>query len=71
MIVYDDLEQSEKIKVNDKGITLNKHQNPEELYQMLVGYRTGTCLPRRSTESRHFAARSITSCMAFANRKIQ
>lgn len=41
MIVYDDLEQSEKIKVYDKGITVNNQQNPEKLYQMLVGYRTG------------------------------
>lgn len=44
MIVYDDLEQSEKIKVYDKGITLNNHQDPEKLYQMLVGYRTGDML---------------------------
>lgn len=44
MIVYDDLEQSEKIKVYDKGITLNNHQNPEKLYQVLVGYRTGDML---------------------------
>ncbi len=44
MIVYDDLEQSEKIKVYDKGITLNNQQNPEKLYQMLVGYRTGDML---------------------------
>ncbi len=39
MIVYDDLEPSEKIKVYDKGITLNN--NPERVYQMLVGYRAG------------------------------
>lgn len=44
MIVYDDIEQSEKIKLYDKGITLNNHQNPEKLYQMLVGYRTGDML---------------------------
>ncbi len=46
MIVYDDLDQSEKIKVYDKGITLN-NQNPEKLYQMLVGYRTGDMLAPR------------------------
>ena len=39
MIVYNDLEPSEKIKVYDKGITLNN--NPESIYQMLIGYRTG------------------------------
>jgi predicted dehydrogenase len=43
MIVYDDLEQSEKIKIYDKGITLNT-QNPEKVYQTLVGYRTGDML---------------------------
>jgi predicted dehydrogenase len=45
MIVYDDLEVSEKIKVYDKGITLNGHGNGngngDKRYQMLVGYRTG------------------------------
>jgi len=44
MIVYDDLDQGEKIKVYDKGITLNNPQNPEKLYQILVGYRTGDML---------------------------
>ena len=39
MIVFDDLEASEKVKVYDRGISLNP--SPENLYQMLVGYRTG------------------------------
>ena len=39
MIVYDDLEPSEKIKVYDKGITVNN--GGENAYQMLIGYRTG------------------------------
>ena len=38
MIVYDDLEPSEKVKVYDRGITLN---NGEEKYRRLIGYRTG------------------------------
>jgi len=43
MIVYDDIEPSEKIKVYDKGITLsdNSNGNGESLYKMLIGYRTG------------------------------
>jgi predicted dehydrogenase len=41
MIVYDDLEPSEKIKVYDKGITLNGARHGEPTYQALVGYRTG------------------------------
>jgi predicted dehydrogenase len=39
MIVYDDLEPSEKVKIYDKGITIN--ESPESIYQMLIGYRTG------------------------------
>jgi predicted dehydrogenase len=39
MIVYDDLEPSEKIKVYDRGITLNN--GSEMKYQLLVGYRSG------------------------------
>lgn len=39
MIVYDDLEPSEKVKIYDKGITVNG--NAESLYQMLIGYRAG------------------------------
>jgi predicted dehydrogenase len=39
MIVFDDLESSEKIKVYDRGISLNP--SPENVYQMLIGYRSG------------------------------
>jgi predicted dehydrogenase len=39
MIVYDDLEPSEKVKVYDKGITVNS--KPENIYEILIGYRTG------------------------------
>lgn len=39
MIVYDDLEPSEKVKVYDKGITMNGDK--EGAYQQRIGYRTG------------------------------
>ncbi len=39
MIVFDDLEPSEKIKIYDKGITLEK--NPENIRRLLIGYRAG------------------------------
>jgi len=39
MIVYDDVEPSEKIKIYDKGIDYIKTQ--EEVYNILVQYRTG------------------------------
>ncbi|HKZ77300.1 MAG TPA: Gfo/Idh/MocA family oxidoreductase [Pyrinomonadaceae bacterium] len=39
MILYDDLEPSEKVKIYDKGVTLS--QNGEALYELLVSYRSG------------------------------
>lgn len=39
MIVYDDMEPSEKVKVYDKGITVNS--TPDSVYKALVGYRSG------------------------------
>lgn len=39
MIVYDDLEPSEKLRIYDKGVTLD--ERPEGVYRMRVGYRTG------------------------------
>jgi predicted dehydrogenase len=39
MIVYDDIEPSEKIKVYDKGLVLQN--NGEGVYQEIAGYRTG------------------------------
>ena len=59
MIVFDDLEASEKIKVYDRGISVNP--SPENVYQMLVGYRAGDMwapqLPLAEalqTEAKHF-----------------
>ena len=39
MIVYDGIEASEKVKVYDRGVSGNP--SPENVYQMLVGYRAG------------------------------
>ncbi|MCP3390691.1 Gfo/Idh/MocA family oxidoreductase [Bradyrhizobium sp. CCGB12] len=39
MIVYDDLEPTEKIKVYDKGITLDA--SSEDAHQLRIGYRAG------------------------------
>ena len=39
MIVYDDLEPSEKIKVYDKGVSFT--DDPAKIHEMRVGYRTG------------------------------
>ena len=39
MIIYDDLEPSEKIKVYDKGVSFT--DDPAKIQEMRVGYRTG------------------------------
>jgi predicted dehydrogenase len=39
MITYDDLEPSEKIRIYDKGVSFT--DDPKQIYQMRVGYRTG------------------------------
>jgi predicted dehydrogenase len=43
MVVYDDLEPSEKIRIYDSGITLSEKGavDSDDLYQTLIGYRTG------------------------------
>jgi len=41
MLVYDDLEPSEKIKVYDSGISVMSNNDIETAYRMQVGYRTG------------------------------
>jgi len=59
MILYDDLEPSEKVKIYDKGVTLS--QSPEAVYEMLVSYRSGDMWAPRldatealQTEALHF-----------------
>src|ERR1700674_318039 len=39
MIVYDDLEPSEKVKIYDRGITVGTPS--EAVYELMVGYRVG------------------------------
>ena len=60
MIVYDDLEPSEKVRVYDKGITVDP--GPEDRYEMLVSYRTGDMWAPQleTTEALTAAARDFT-----------
>ena len=44
MIVYDDIEPTEKVRVYDKGVTANRIEtdtDKEAAYRTLVSYRTG------------------------------
>jgi predicted dehydrogenase len=64
MIVYDDLEPSEKIKVYDKGISLNGSK--ESLYKALIDYRAGDMwAPQLEvTEALRVEARHFVRCVA-------
>jgi len=59
MILYDDLDPSEKLKVYDKGISVTR--GPEDVYRLLVSYRSGDMWAPRlentealQTEALHF-----------------
>jgi len=63
MIVYDDLEPSEKIKVYDKGVTVNSNGNGDgaNRYRLLIDYRAGDMNAPQlditealNTEAKHF-----------------
>ena len=68
MIVFDDLEASEKIKVYDRGISVDP--SPENVYQMLVGYRTGDMwAPKLAvTEALQVEAAHFVDCVKRAAR---
>ena len=41
MMIYDDMEPSEKLKIYDKGFTVAPDPSPEDEYQLLISYRVG------------------------------
>jgi predicted dehydrogenase len=64
MIVYDDMEPTEKIKVYDKGISMN--YDPERREKMLAGYRNGDMLAPNldSGEALRLMAREFVNAIA-------
>jgi predicted dehydrogenase len=64
MVVFDDLETSEKIKVYDRGISVNS--GADNVYQMLVGYRTGDMWSPQLAirEALHAATAHFVECIA-------
>jgi len=41
MIVYDDMDASEKVKIYDKGIVVNNQLETSDIHKIIVDYRTG------------------------------
>ena len=67
MILYDDIEPSEKVKIYDKGITVSA--SGEAVYEMLVSYRSGDMWAPRldTTEALHREVLHFIDCIE--NRK--
>ncbi len=63
MIAYDDLEPSEKIKIYDKGISFTN--DPQQIYEMRVGYRTGDMLAPKldGSEALRVEAEHFVECI--------
>lgn len=70
MIVYDDLEPSEKIRVYDRGITLEQSAN--SLHQVLTGYRIGDMWAPRVdlTEALRTEVQELVRCIETGARPI-
>jgi hypothetical protein len=62
MVVYDDVEVTEKVRLYDKGLIIN-NGNPEKQYQALINYRIGDVLiPKlEATEALRHAAQEFVS----------
>jgi predicted dehydrogenase len=63
MIVYDDIENSEKVRVYDKGITVKN--GPESLYKLMVSYRSGDMYAPQIdvTEALRIEAQHFADCI--------
>jgi predicted dehydrogenase len=70
MIVYDDMQASDKVKVYDNGVSFT--DDPERVYQTRVGYRTGDMwAPRLDTaEALRVEAAHFVKCLETGDRPI-
>ncbi|PYR74872.1 MAG: oxidoreductase [Acidobacteria bacterium] len=71
MIVYDDIEPSEKVKVYDSGISVTD-PTPDGVYKMMVSYRTGDVWAPRldQTEALQTEALHFVKCIGGTERPI-
>jgi predicted dehydrogenase len=75
MIVYDDIEPTEKVRIYDSGVTTNRHLNTsdkEAAYQTLVSYRTGDVwVPKLdSTEALHYVCEEFLDSVRTGRRPL-
>lgn len=67
MFVYDDLQPSEKLKIYDKGVSFT--DDPQKIYQMRVGYRTGDMWAPKLDEGEALRAGATDFIEAIENKK--
>jgi predicted dehydrogenase len=67
MIMYDDIEASEKIKVYDKGVSFT--DDPQQIQEMRVGYRTGDMWAPKlaGTEALRVEGEHFVDCIEHGN----
>jgi predicted dehydrogenase len=75
MVVYDDIEPTEKVRVYDRGVTTTQSENDmdkEAAYRTLVSYRTGDVwVPKLdSTEALHYVCKEFLSAIAQSRRPL-
>ena len=76
MVVYDDIEPTEKIRVYDKGVTTNHRSengsDKEAAYETLVSYRTGDVwVPKLDqTEALHYVCDEFLSATRESRRPL-
>src|SRR5579859_3613410 len=72
MIVYDDLEPSEKIKIYDRGITFNNGADREGKFKLMVGYRSGDMWVHQTsiTEALRVEAQHFVQCVGERRRPL-
>ncbi|HVF51299.1 MAG TPA: Gfo/Idh/MocA family oxidoreductase [Pyrinomonadaceae bacterium] len=75
MVVYDDIEPTEKIRVYDSGVTANRRAietDREDAYRTLVSYRTGDVwVPKLdSTEALHYVCEEFLEAIAKRRRPL-
>ena len=76
MVVYDDIEPTEKIRVYDKGVTTNHRSengnDKEAAYETLVSYRTGDVwVPKLDqTEALHYVCDEFLSAISEKRRPL-
>jgi predicted dehydrogenase len=72
MILYDDIEPTEKVRIYDKGVTANRIGDREAAYQTLVSYRTGDVWAPKldATEALHYVVAEFLDSIRSARKPL-